>query len=204
MRNKAVFIGLAVAWSSMSGCAVAVPPVEVTRFHIDAPATTGTIAIEEAPGSAALGGGSDGMEFRTYTAAVAQELQRIGFSEAATSKPSEYVAAVTIDRNIREPGMAQQRSPVSVGVGGSTGSYGSGIGLGIGINLSGKPKNVIATSLSVQIRRRSDNLTIWEGRARTEAKEGTPAAQPSLAAAKLASALFGGYPGQSGQTIKVK
>jgi hypothetical protein len=104
---------------------------------------------------------------------------------------------------VRDPG-AVQRSPVSVGVGGSTGSYGSGVGLGIGINLSGKPKKIIATQLSVQIRRRSDSLAIWEGRARTEAKEGTPAAQPGLAASKLASALFGGYPGQSGQTIKVK
>lgn len=203
MRNKAVFVATAIAALGASGCAVAVPPVEVTRFHVDAPATTGTIAIEEAPGSAALGGGSGGMEFRTYTAAVGQELQRIGFSEVATGKPSEYVATVTIDRSVRDPG-AVQRSPVSVGVGGSTGSYGSGVGLGIGINLSGKPKKIIATQLSVQIRRRSDSLAIWEGRARTEAKEGTPAAQPGLAASKLASALFGGYPGQSGQTIKVK
>ena len=93
---------------------------------------------------------------------------------------------------------------MSVGVGGSTGSYGSGIGLGIGINLSGKPKDIVTSTLSVQIRRRADNLAIWEGRASTDAKDGSPAAQPGIAAAKLAGALVRDYPGQSGQTITVK
>lgn len=203
MRNKALFIGLAALMSGISGCAVAVAPVEVTRFHAGTPAAKGSIAIEEAPDSAALGGGSGGMEFRSYTAAVGQELQRIGFTEITDGKQSEYVASVSVSRIVRDP-IVSQRSPVSVGVGGSTGSYGSGVGLGIGINLSGKPKKIIATQLSVQIRRRTDGQAIWEGRARTEAKENAPAAQPGLAAAKLASALFGGYPGQSGQTIQVK
>ena len=76
--------------------------------------------------------------------------------------------------------------------------------MGIGINLSGKPKDQILSQLSVQIRRRADNQSIWEGRAMTEAKDGTPAAQPGLAAEKLARALFGDYPGKSGETITVK
>ena len=145
------------------------------------------------------------MEFRTYASAVRQELQRIGFTDETglqTVAASEYVAVVDFSRFARPAGAA--RSPVSVGVGGSTGSYGSGIGMGIGINLSGKPKDQILSQLSVQIRRRADNQSIWEGRAMTEAKDGTPAAQPGLAAEKLARALFGDYPGKSGETITVK
>jgi hypothetical protein len=87
---------------------------------------------------------------------------------------------------------------------GSTGSYGSGLGVGIGINLSGKPKPVVATRLRVQLRNAADKRAIWEGRAETQAKEGSPAAQPGLAAGKLADALFQGFPGQSGATITVK
>jgi hypothetical protein len=93
---------------------------------------------------------------------------------------------------------------VSVGVGGSTGSFGSGLGVGIGINLSGKPKPVVATRLRVQLRRTADQSAIWEGRAETQAREGTPAAQPGIAAGKLADALFKDFPGQSGVTITVK
>lgn len=189
------------ATALLAGCATAVAPVEVTRFHAPDPvARSGGFMIE--PMVVQL---VETIEFRTYAAAVSQEMQRIGFVDEAgkrTLAPSEYIVRVDAQRSVQSP--LASRSPVSVGVGGSTGSYGSGVGLGIGIDLSGKPKNVVTTSLSVQIRKRADNSAIWEGRAVTQAKEGTPAAQPGLAAAKLASALFSGYPGKSGETITVK
>ena len=80
----------------------------------------------------------------------------------------------------------------------------SGLGLGVGINLSGKPKDIVSTELQIQIRRRSDQAAIWEGRASTESREGTPESQPRAVAQKLAAALLGGYPGESGRTITVK
>lgn len=183
---------------SLSACATSVPPAEVTRFHLGSPATSGTIAVEEQ-----LGNPDAGLEFRTYAGAVGQELQRVGFTDAPGTT-SEYQALVGFRRTFRPTGPDRSGSPVSVGVGGSTGTYGSGLGVGIGINLSGKPKDVITTELFVQIRRRADSTVIWEGRATTAAREGTPASQPGMAAAKLSSALFQGYPGQSGQTISVK
>jgi hypothetical protein len=197
--------GLLLVLAGLGGCATAIPPVEVTRFHAAPPvATSGTISIDEA-----LGNPDVSMEFRTYAAALGQELQRIGFREvtpvpagSAASGKSEYVALVSYRRTFRPGG--PRPSPVSVGVGGSTGSYGSGVGLGIGIDLSGKPKGAVTSELSVQIRRRADSLPLWEGRARMEAKEGAPAAQPAIAAAKLASALFRDYPGESGKTVVVK
>jgi hypothetical protein len=182
----------------LSACATAIPPVEVTRFHIDNPPRAGTIAVSEAPDNPDVG-----LEFRTYATAVSAELQRVGFTPGADMS-SDYIALVGFQRSFRPTGQGNEK-PVSVGVGGGLGSGGySGLGVGIGINLSGKPKDMVTTELRVQIRRRSDSATVWEGRGYTEAREGSPAAQPGVAAAKVAGALIGGYPGESGRTIRVK
>ncbi|MEP3225135.1 MAG: DUF4136 domain-containing protein [Parasphingorhabdus sp.] len=183
-----------------TACVATTPPVDVTRFHNaqDAQIPTGTIAII----SSSQATENQTLEQSTYEAAVRQELQRIGFSDpAGDAANGEYVARVSVEQSRLTAGGG--RSPVSVGVGGRTGSYGSGVGLGIGINLSGKPKDKIATELSVRITRRDDGQTLWEGRSSVEAKEGSPAAQPGLAAAKLAAALFRDFPGESGTTIRV-
>ncbi|WP_340264570.1 DUF4136 domain-containing protein [Sphingobium mellinum] len=194
------FLLPSILLASLAGCATAVPPVEVTRFHVGDPARSGAIAVEEMPGNPDVS-----LEFRTYAAAVDQELQRVGFTSAAPGARSDYVALVGFRRSFRPTGYGDDGRPVSVGVGGAVGSRGySGLGLGIGINLSGRPKDEVTTELQVQIRRRSDSSTIWEGRALTQAREGTPAAQPGLAAQKLAAALIGGYPGESGRTITVR
>jgi hypothetical protein len=197
MMMKPVFATIPLMLA-LSACQTSVAPVEVTRFHTANPASSGSVAIEEMDGNPDVG-----LEFGTYAAAVGQELQRVGFNEVK-SADSQYRALVSFRRSFRPTGPDQRRSPVSVGVGGATGSYGGGLGVGIGINLSGKPKDVVTTEMFVQIRRRSDSAAMWEGRAITQAREGTPAAQPGLAAGKLANALFKGYPGQSGQTISVK
>ncbi|MBV2146709.1 hypothetical protein KRZ98_00185 [Sphingobium sp. AS12] len=186
---------------ALSACATAIPPVEVTRFHIGDPARSGTIAVEEMRGNPDIS-----LEFRTYAAAVTQEWQRVGFTPVVAGATSDYVASVAFRRSFRPAGIDRSSDkPVSVGVGGGIGSGGySGLGVGIGINLSGKPKDIVTTELQVQLRRRADSTMIWEGRALTEAREGTPAAQPGLAAQKLSAALIGGYPGESGRTITVK
>jgi hypothetical protein len=180
----------------LAGCATALAPVDVTRFHGDAVPRAGTVAI--VPGNPADEGS---LEFRTTANAVRAALERTGFSVLDVRR-GDYEAVVEMGRETYQPG--QRRSPVSVGVGGSTGSYGSGLGLGIGIDLSGKPKPVVASRLRVQLRRVSDGAAMWEGRAETQAKEGTPAAQPGLAAGKLADALFKDFPGPSGVTITVE
>jgi len=189
---------------ALSGCATSVPSVEVTRFHAPgAVPMSGGILVEPQPSPP-----DDSIEYRTFAGAVAQELQRVGFTDESgrqTLRASDYVAQIAYSRDVRSPVDPRRgRGPVSVGVGGATGSYGSGLGVGIGIDLSGKPKDIVVTRLSVQIRRRSDNQSLWEGRAETSAKVGTPASQASLTAGKLANALFRDYPGKSGETITVK
>lgn len=197
IQRLAFAAGMLIA---LTACATTTPPVSVTRFHNaeTMPIGTGTVTI--APAAESEEGNS--LEKRTYDAAVLRELQRVGFQESFdASRSSEYLVRVLVDQSLLTAG--GRRSPVSVGVGGRTGSYGSGVGLGIGINLGGKPKDKIVTELSVRISRQSDGNVIWEGRSSIEAKQGSPASQPGLAASKLAEALFRDFPGQSGSTIKV-
>jgi Domain of unknown function (DUF4136) len=187
-----------LALASLSACVVPTGPVEVTRFNRAAEGVvygTGSYSVEVAGDSVA----GQGLAASPYLAAVAREMQRVGYTEKLGGG-ADVVAEVRFGAvNIQ----AQKQSPVSVGVGGSTGSYGSGVGLGIGINLGGGSKAQVETMLEVRILRRTDNLVIWEGRAVQAAKADSPAAQPGIAASKLASALFQGFPGVSGETIRV-
>ena len=60
------------------GCAAKLPPVEVTRFHVNDTVAAGTVATR------ALGD-IDGstIEFRTYDIAVKRELARLGYAEGS-------------------------------------------------------------------------------------------------------------------------
>lgn len=190
-------IGLG-ALVALGACATPTPPVDVTRFHLGQPIERGTIFVEPPPG-----GDPASLEFGTYAAAVSAQLRGIGYVPTGEIGGALYVAVVDVQRGVR-PG-APGRSPVTVGVGGGTGGFGGGIGGGVSFGVGGgKGRDVIATELRVQLKRRSDGSVMWEGRARTEARESAPAAQPGLAAGRLAEALFRGFPGESGRTISVQ
>jgi len=185
------------ALSLLSACVVPTGPVEVTRFNRAAegvPYGNGSFVVEVAGESAA----DPSLSASPYVAAVTREMQRVGYGNQAGT--SDVVAEIRFGATMIRP---ERRSPVSVGVGGSTGSYGSGIGLGVGINLGGGSVAQLQSSLAVRIIRRSDRLVIWEGTAVQSAKAGSPAAQPAIAASKLAEALFKDFPGVSGETIRV-
>jgi len=186
--------------SGLSACVAPVGPVEVTRFHLPEAAALaqGTIVVEPAPGNDARS-----LEFRTYAAALARELNRLGYSEmVAGGGASQHVAILALERRSIRPG--RDGSPISVGVGGSTGSYGSGVGVGIGLDLSGPPPEQIETRMSVMIRNRGTDQTVWEGRASFAVKSNSPLAGSQLGASKMATALFQDFPGISGETILVK
>lgn len=184
--------------AALGGCTTQTAPVDVTRFHGPAVPTAQTVAITAAGGLPA-----DSLEFRSHANAVAAALTRAGFRVVEEGRPSQIRAQIVLDRLTQAP-LVQRGSPVSVGVGGSTGSYGGGLGVGIGIDLSGPPKPMVLSRLSVRLVDSVTNEAVWEGRAETVAKQGTPAAQPGLAAGRLADALFRDYPGRSGETITVK
>lgn len=180
----------------LGACAVPTGPVEVTVFNRAAEGQSygsGSFSVTAAPDMA-----GEGLALSPYLAAVSREMGRVGYAEKAGT--SDVVAEVRVSSSTTS---AARRSPVSVGVGGSTGSYGSGVGLGLGINLGGGSKGSVETQLSVRILRARDNLVIWEGRALQTAGKGSPGAQPGIAASKLAEALFKNFPGESGSTVRV-
>jgi hypothetical protein len=189
-----------VTFFATSGCVAPTGPVEVTRFHVPdmARLAHGAIAIE-----AATGIDGDSLEFRSYAAAVSRELQRVGYSElVAGGRSSAQVAIVSVERAGYRGTAAS--SPVSIGVGGATGSYGSGLGMGVGLNLSGPSPEQTETRLAVTIRERASGQALWEGRASFTVRASSPLAQTQLGAARLAEALFRDFPGRSGETILVR
>ena len=188
-----------LATALLSGCVAPVGPVEVNRFHVADTGALGhgTIRVEPAAGQ------PDDMEFRAFAGAVARELARVGYVEPLPGGGSgDQVAVLVLDRRHLQP--ARAGSPVSVGVGGNAGSYGSGVGVGIGIDLSGPPPELVETRMTVTIRTRAGGIALWEGRAAFTVRADSPMAQTSLGSAKMAEALFKGFPGQSGETILVK
>ncbi len=197
MKRAAILA--AAAALVLSGCVAPLGPVEVTRFHLpDVSALgKGTIAVEAAPGL-----DPQSLEWKSYQAAVARQLTLLGYGQPASGAISTQVAVLRLSRQIYRPESAS--SPVSVGVGGSTGSYGSGVGLGIGLNLAGRPAEQVRTELGVIIKDRASGTALWEGRASFQVKAASPLADTQLGAAKMAEALFVNFPGISGQTIEVK
>ncbi|MDB5699375.1 MAG: hypothetical protein JWN69_2179 [Alphaproteobacteria bacterium] len=197
---KAFFAGgCALLLASLAGCTTTgKPSASVTRFHLGQPIARGQIAVEAAdPGTTA------GLEYRTYAAAVERQLARLGWSVVQSVGQSEQVALIDVRRGSRE--MLDQRGPVSVGVGGSTGGWGSGVGVGVGFNLGGGgSRERIGTMLSVRIKRRSDGTVFWEGRAMSEARADSPEADPAATVERLAEAMFRDFPGESGRTIRVR
>lgn len=182
---------------TLSGCVTPVGPVQVTRFHAAdvSPLGKGTISVEPVPGS-----DGNSLEWQTYRGAVARQLTTLGYVEASPGAGTQ-VAYLKLTRSTFKPGGS---SPVSVGLGGSTGSYGSGVGLGVGINLSPGPKEQVTTELAVSIRDRASSTVLWEGRASFTVGTASPLAATALAAPKMSSALFLNFPGTSGETIEVK
>ena len=195
MKNARLLLLLAP--SLLTACVVPTGPVEVTRFNRAAEGVSygaGSFAVALVGESAS----DSTLSASPYLAAVAREMQRIGYRDIGGN--ADVVAEIRFGATMIR---ADRRAPISVGVGGSTGSYGSGLGIGLGINLSGGSAAQLQTTLAVRIVRRSDRVVIWEGTAVQLAKAGSPAAQPGIAASKLAESLFKDFPGVSGATIRV-
>ncbi len=202
MRGR-LALGLATA-VALAGCATTLPlpPTESVRYHRGAETVgRGTIAVQP------LAAGPVSLEFETYAAAVRAELVRSGYAVAAPGATPQYVAVVSYARSNRVG--PPRRSPLSIGIGGGgfSGGRGGGVGLGGGVGFpvgGGGASAVVVTELSVTIRNRVDQSPVWEGQAQTAADARAAGSNAGAQAAKLAQALFTGFPGESGRTIEVR
>ena len=186
----------------LAGCATPsyVSPVEVTRFAApqselgQANLGRGTISIDAGPGT-----DGSSLGYAAFADALRSELAALGYNVVAQG--GVQVALVSLSQSVSLP---DRRSPVSVGGGGSVGSYGSGVGLGIGLDLSPRPAEAIETQLSLAIRSASGGTNLWEGRANMSASANSDYGTAQAAAARMADALLQGFPGTSGETILVQ
>ncbi len=196
---RAARLMLLAAPLALASCATPTPGVDVTRFHrLDsAPRLAGGYRIVDTPGSGVS---------MPFVYAVGRELDRLGLSrEGAATYDVSVATQVTPRSQVNYGGGG---SGVSVGVGGSTGRYyGSGVGVGVGLDLTRlfqrRPDADSALTLSVAIRRPGETLPLWEGRAITAVSSRATAPRIDADAARLASALFANFPGQSGVTVTV-
>jgi hypothetical protein len=202
MRRAILLTGLAMMGLMMTGCATAPAafPTEVTRYRVD-DVGRGTIALVPDDGV------DNGPEYQAYALAVGDALSKQGYTLVPDGSKSVYVAKIGFHTDARP---VRERSPFSIGLGGGTYSGnrdGGGVGLGGGISFPigrGRDREDALSLLSVKINQRQGNLGVWEGRAQSRAIGVVGNAVADKLAPKLATALFTGFPGESGRTIEVK
>jgi hypothetical protein len=174
--------------------------VEVTRFLAEGTAAQalghGAIAVAMEADRLA-----DDVERATYEAAVIDQLAGAGY-DTATPGDGGQVVELTI-RHAEIAPAEVKRKPVSgemaVGVSSRGGSYQA---LGINIDLSKPAKALLSTRLEARIRDKVSGAVLWEGRADIATRDGDSKWTDQAIAARLAQALFAGFPGKNGETIR--
>ena len=191
-----LFVATLALAALLAGCATP-PATEVTRFHLGQPIPSDTIVLVPAPG-----GDANSLEFRSQAAIVARDLDTVGLHPASGGSTG-YVGTLRIEQSTRIG--PPKASPFSIGIGGGTGGFGGGVGGGITVPVGAARTGDVRTNvLALQIRRRSDASMIWEGRAVQDIAADAPASALTAALPALSKALFSGFPGPSGATVKVK
>ncbi|NBC36527.1 DUF4136 domain-containing protein [Novosphingobium sp. FSY-8] len=211
--RRAVWAGMVMGLLALGGCMVPTPPVEVSRFHAAEAGVLGrgAITVVAAPAGTSLPAPAplSDAERASWHDAVRRELARLGYDaqlgDPALDAPRPSSGQIAQVRVIRQTIGDNRTNPrVTVGGNASVGSYGSSTGMGVAIRLGGPPSGAqVATDLAVVIRDAASGRVLWEGRASLTLAASAPMAQTAMAAPRLAGALFGGFPGISGQTVRV-
>jgi hypothetical protein len=193
---RAALIAVTAVLASCAGTGA--QRADVTRFHLGQPVARSTVFV-----TAANPADANSLEFRTYAAAVTDELRQAGFTPAGSLQAAELTAVVGASQTTREA--LDRGTGLSIGIGGGT--FGRNVGLGGSLNIpvgQRRPNEIAVSMLELQLKRRSDNSVVWEGRAMTEARAGASGSALSAVVPALADALMRDFPGPSGQTVRVK
>ena len=174
--------------------------VEVTRFLADGAAAQalgrGAISV-----AAATDGTADERERATYEAAVIDRLAGVGYDTVTKAGEEGQTVELHIRHAEAEPAEAPHK-PVSGEMEAGVSNHGSYGALGINIDLSKPRKALLSTRLEARIRDKATGAVRWEGRADIVTRDGDPKWTDQAIATKLAGALFAGFPGQNGETIR--
>ena len=176
---------------------------DVSRFAAPLPAPQGQ-SFAVVPEDPKLAGG---LEFATYANAVAAEMQELGYTRAATPEGADLL--VRFDYRV-DGGRERVRTDFN-GVGtagfgpwGRWGGWGGG-GWGLGFNdpFFGGPDvrsyTIYTSGIDLKIDRAADGQRLFEGKAEAVSRSNRlPRLVPNLV-----DAMFTGFPGNSGETLRI-
>jgi hypothetical protein len=176
---------------------------DVSRFAVPLPAPQGqTFAV--VPEDPKLAGG---LEFATYANSVAAEMAELGYARAASPENADLL--VRFDYRV-DGGRERVRTDLNGGALGPAwgpwGGWGGGFGAwGFGFNdpFFGGPNvrsyTIYTSGIELKIDRRVDGQRLFEGKAEAVSRSNRlPRLVPNLV-----DALFTGFPGNSGETLRI-
>jgi hypothetical protein len=165
--------------------------VEVNRFVGDRPDALGH-------GTIAVSSGTAGEDYvpqedrAAFEAAIVDQLVHAGYDTTQQNAQGQ-VAELKVTRTVIEPAEAG-RKPVSGSAAMSVGTGGTAYGLAVNVDLTKPLPPLVSTKLEARIRDRATNAVLWEGRAEVATRQGDEKWSEQTIAAKLAQALFDGFP----------
>lgn len=174
--------------------------VEVARFRADGAAAAalgqGTVSVVAAPTGA---GDAASPELAIYEAAVVDRLAKVGYDVATADPNGGQITELRVLHGVAEPAEAPHK-PVSGAMTMGVSNHGSMLGMALAVDLSKPAKALISTRLEARIKDRRSGAVLWEARADIVTRDGDPRWGQQAIAARLAGALFDGFPGQVGES----
>lgn len=168
--------------------------VDVARFRAEGDAALalgkGTISVIAAPADASL---AEPRELATYEAAVIDRLAKAGYDVATADPAGGQVTELRIVHAEVAPQEAPHK-PVSGAMTMGVSNRGSMMGMALAVDLSKPRKALISTRLEARIKDRKSGTVLWEGRAEIVTRAGDSRWGDGAIAARLAQALFDGFP----------
>lgn len=172
--------------------------IEVARFRAEGDAAaalgSGPLGVIAMPGAEA----ADPRLGAVFEAAVESQLLKTGYRAAVAGESGGQVAEVRIVRSEAAPA-EEKRDPVRGQASLGVSNRGTMMGLAVQVDGSKPRRALIETRVETRIRDRSSGAVLWEGRARMYSREGDEKWTDDAIAARLARALFGGFPDRLGE-----
>jgi hypothetical protein len=168
--------------------------VEVNRFVAE-----GDAAQALGHGTITVSSGTEGQDYvpqgnrAAFEAAVVDQLVHAGYETAHAQPAGRQLAELKVTQTVVEPAEAR-RKPVSGEVAMSVGNRGAAYGMALNVDLTKPLPPLVSTKLEARIRDRATNAVLWEGRAEVATREGDEKWSDQAIAARLAEALFDGFP----------
>jgi hypothetical protein len=199
---------LGVSALGLSACATTGLQTKVSRYQV-MPAPQGQSFVVVAMNPNDVGG----IEFSRYAEIVAQRMQAQGFARAPSLNQASMIVRVGYDVDnghnevVSDPFYGGYGGYGGFGGGWGHGGWGRGYAWGWNDPFWGAPYGsgyvrsytYYVSQLDVDIRRKVDNASLFEGKAKARSRTD----ELSKLVPSLVDAMFTGFPGTSGETVKI-